>query len=207
MKFKEIPVDNYTLSRRRTVFGIGINDAKYKTFNNSMYCPYYVKWRNMLNRCYNDNNKNKPTYSGCTVCGEWLLFSNFKNWMTNQDWQGKHLDKDIINQGNKIYSPGDCVFVTQSINNPLTDNKRVNKEYPQGVFFNNKSGKYITTASVDGKTVHLGVFNDINGAALAYLSHKIEVISKIILTQSDERIAKGLSNHVANYRLRSRAFL
>jgi len=36
--------------------------------------------------------------------------------MERQDWEGKHLDKDILIPGNKIYSPDRCIFVSSLIN-------------------------------------------------------------------------------------------
>lgn len=60
--------------------------------------------------------KNKPTYEGCTVCDEWLYFSNFKKWFDENYIEGFQLDKDIIIRGNKVYSPQTCCFVPKEIN-------------------------------------------------------------------------------------------
>lgn len=114
----------------KLVQGFGINDADYVVSKyESWYeggerklkilwqCPYYVKWRSMLNRCYSARyHKNKPTYIGCYVCEEWLTFSNFKAWMETQDWERKELDKDLLMEGNKEYGPNFCVFISRELN-------------------------------------------------------------------------------------------
>ena len=108
------------------VCGVGINDADYvvKKFETIGYvdgkrkrklvwtCPYHRAWESMLKRCYSAKyQERQPTYKGCTVSDDWLTFSNFRAWMIAQDWEGKHLDKDLLFEGNKIYSTETCVFV------------------------------------------------------------------------------------------------
>ena len=121
---------------KKLVYGVGINDADYATqikktigYENGKQkqkliwsCHFYEKWKSMLERCYSERFKIKfPTYKDCTVCEEWLTFSNFKSWMEEQDWQGKELDKDLLVVGNKIYSPQTCCFLTKMINTFIMD--------------------------------------------------------------------------------------
>ena len=76
----------------------------------------------MLQRCYSEKWQERyPTYKGCSVSEEWHTFSNFKAWMEKQQWEGKQLDKDILFEGNKVYSPEPCVFVTRKTNMFTTD--------------------------------------------------------------------------------------
>lgn len=116
-----------------TTYGIGLNDVNYKVtlterlpcgkYAQVWRCPYYEKWHSMFMRCYSSYYLEKqPTYRGCVVCEEWLLFSNFRKWMVGQEWRipsGKalHLDKDFLVEGNKIYSPETCIFLHQRVNN------------------------------------------------------------------------------------------
>lgn len=75
-------------------------------------------WQSMLDRCYNEDYlSRRPTYRKCTVCEEWHLFSNFKEWFDSNYIEGYHLDKDILVLGNTIYSPATCVFIPNRINN------------------------------------------------------------------------------------------
>ena len=111
-----------------TVFGIGINDIK-----ESFQSPFYSRWKDMLRRCYDKNYiEEYPTYANCRVCDEWLTLSNFKHWMEQQDWEGNHLDKDIIGCG-KVYSPDNCIFIDPKINTLITDAGSIRGEYPLGV--------------------------------------------------------------------------
>ena len=97
------------MNPRKLVCGVGINDADYAVVEwetigyvngkqnqkRVWECPYYKVWGSMLKRCYSDKYQERyQTYKGCTVSEEWLTFSNFKNWMEKQDWEGKHLDKE-----------------------------------------------------------------------------------------------------------------
>ena len=74
-----------------------------------------------------------PTYKGCSVSEEWLRFSNFKRWMEKQDWDGKQLDKDILFEGNKVYSAETCVFVTSVVNSFTSDSGAKRGEWLIGV--------------------------------------------------------------------------
>ena len=132
---------------RKLVWNIGINDADYSVEKKTSWyengkqkqkrvwvCPFYEKWRPMLQRCYSEKFQNKrPTYKGCSVCQEWLTFSNFKAWMEQQDWYGKELDKDILFPGNKIYSPDTCIFVDQGVNKFLIESNAARGKYMVGV--------------------------------------------------------------------------
>ncbi len=153
--FPIIPADKMSFSRRRPVYGFGINDAKYKTqiiINGvKIICPYYLTWVSMIKRCYCKKTQlRQPTYRGCTVSKEWLLFSKFKAWMEKQEWNGKALDKDIINPGNTIYSEEKCLFVTGRINSLLNNHSRKRGKFPQGVNLYKKTNKYRAALSSNG---------------------------------------------------------
>ena len=169
---------------------IGINDASYivttKVDGKQTMCPYYSRWVNMIKRCYSDEYQARyPTYIGCSVCDEWLLFSNFKEWMTGLDWQGKELDKDILVQGNKIYSPDNCIFLTSAINSLLVANDADRGKYPQGVSFNKMKGKFGAQYRVNGKTKHLGHFDNPDEASAVYKKFKYQLIAEVSATQPE----------------------
>lgn len=79
----------------------------------------YRVWSGILSRCYSPKNQSYSRYGarGVYVCDGWLEFQNFAAWYYEQpkgeDW---HIDKDIISEGNLIYSPDTCTFVPPSIN-------------------------------------------------------------------------------------------
>lgn len=100
------------------VYGVGfVGDGKYKPSLNSKATKQYSTWTDMILRCYcaEFNNKNK-TYRDVTVCAEWHNFQNFAEWFDANYNEGMHLDKDIKIDGNKVYSPESCLFVSQTDN-------------------------------------------------------------------------------------------
>ena len=50
--------------------------------------------------------------------------------MEQQDYDGKHLDKDLLVCNNKVYSPETCVFVPREINQFLTKSNNSRGKYP-----------------------------------------------------------------------------
>lgn len=167
---------------------MGFNDADYqvtKTVNGKKeICPYYSRWHNMLKRCYCQKTlKKRPSYNGCYVCVEWLTFSNFKSWMEKQDWQGKHLDKDILIQGNKCYSPKTCLFVTNEVNNIMK--VKLSGILCSGVSFCNTSKKYKAYGSSKDKTIGLGSYDSYDEASHAYRVYKKNSIIELALKQEE----------------------
>ena len=151
----------------------------------------------MLRRCYSDKFfRKQPTYKECSVCNDWLTFSNFKAWMEKQDWKGKCLDKDIVHLGNKIYSPENCVFVSAALNNLFTDNRAIRGEYPIGVCFDKSTNRFVSNCNIDGKQKNLGRFDTVAEAAKAYLVCKVSHVRSIAEDyKHDERIYRGLINY------------
>jgi hypothetical protein len=159
----------------KLVYGIGLNDADYVTSSASKgKCPYYYRWLSMLERCYSKKFKARfPTYVGCVVCEEWLTFSNFKVWMEQQDWEGKHLDKDILGDG-KLYSPETCCFIGVALNTFLS--KRYGHKYPTGVFFSKVNKRFQAQCGnpMTGKPTYCGQYDTPEEAHEAWGKKKLE---------------------------------
>ncbi len=50
---------------KKTIYGVGTNDANYLVVNKGVRCPYYKKWSSMLERCFSKSlHKKHPTYIG-----------------------------------------------------------------------------------------------------------------------------------------------
>ena len=127
-------------------------------------------------RCYSESRlKRQPTYQDCFVCKAWLLFSNFRAWMKEQDWQGKQLDKDFLGDG-KVYRPETCCFVEQWLNLLFTDRSRARGNWPMGVDYHKPSQKFRTQLRVNGAHKHLGYFGTPQEAHRAYLKAKREYV-------------------------------
>jgi hypothetical protein len=186
--FIEISANKNSLAQRKLHLGVGINDALYRVNPkiNGKYqrCPYYRKWSSMLNRCYSTvfHAKN-PTYKDCTVYDEWLTFSVFKAWMEKQDWQKKDLDKDILFQGNKEYSPSTCLFVDPKINRLLGTNDSKRGDLPMGICFSERDKRFIAQCSVLGNRKCLGYYKTLDEAHSVYKRFKSKAILEIALKQ------------------------
>jgi len=180
----------------RLVQGVGINDANYKiravvSGLNVWKCPFYSKWENMLQRCYSEKFHNRiPTYRGCSVCKEWLLFSNFKAWMEQQDWKGKQLDKDLLVYQNKIYSPETCCFVSSEVNTFLTKRLNDRGDYPLGVVMYN--GKYKSRVVFKTQQINLGYYYQPLSVHREWQKAKIKYTKILQQEQTDLRVISGL---------------
>lgn len=121
-------------SKNKPIYGVGINDYDGFVKINTKLIKSYSIWFSMLTRCYSNKvQERQPTYIGCTVCDEWLYFSKFKKWFDKNYIEGFQLDKDILVEGNKVYSPDTCRFIPAYLNSILTDCKKARSELPIGV--------------------------------------------------------------------------
>lgn len=203
---------------RKLVRGVGVIDADYVVHKFEVdysgrkpsggykqklvwVCPFYQTWRNMLERCYSEKLQEKyPTYKGCSVDKEWLVFINFKSWMEKQDYEGNQLDKDILLQGNKFYSPDTCVFVSCAVNMFVIDRGNDRGEWPIGVYWNKSKGKFRARVAINGKLKHLGLFTCPQEAHKAWLAAKLELAYTLAAEQTDSRVAEALINRYTNYK-------
>ena len=166
----------------KNVHGVGTNDADYftqkfskskdssgKVVNTLLWaCPYYLRWKNMLARCYDQKRlKQFPTYEACSVSESWLLFSNFRDWCILQEETynitiaGLHLDKDILVEGNKVYCPECCVFVDPKINTFMLDSGSARGSCLIGTNLNKSKKKYEAWCRTphERKAEYLGVYD------------------------------------------------
>ena len=204
------------MKTRKLVCGVGINDADYVVKKQETIgyvngkrkqkliwvCPFYRTWKGVLERCYSTKTQdNHPTYRGCTVSDEWLTFSVFKNWMEKQDWEDNQLDKDLLIEGNKVYSPETCVFVSGMVNNFTIDGGAARGECPIGVYWNKGEGKFKSQCRnpFTKKQEHLGYFTCEQEAHQAWLKHKLGLAHELAAIQTDPRVAEALINRYTNY--------
>lgn len=205
---------------KKPVYGVGINDADYtiqrmitigyrvdgRPIQKLVWaCPFYAAWKGMLLRCYcTAQHKRRPTYIGCSVVEEWKTFSNFKAWMETQEWLGKHLDKDLLSPGNKVYGPTTCVFVSPRVNTFITESNKTRGEYQIGVS-KNKGAKQFCARVRDGSrtTVRIGYFKTPEEAHSAWLEAKLklarELAAELIAEGGDPRVAKAVVARYENY--------
>ena len=202
------------------VLGVGINDSTYVTEKRGYLderlpsgkkkrillwsCPYMSTWKSMLGRSYSTiiHSKN-PTYRGCTVCDNWLTFSNFRKWMETQDWEGKSLDKDLLFEGNKVYSPETCVFVPPIVNCFIISCAGGRGTHLVGSGIHKRTKKFRSRCCnpFTNKEEHLGLFVTELEAHLAWKSRKHTL--SCLLAQSkyvtDDRVRRVLLTRYQNY--------
>lgn len=92
-----------------------LTSKRFAKHNNSTH-PLYGVWTMMKQRCYNHNNKSYKNYGarGIKVCDEWKNdFITFYNWAIENGYKdGLTIDRLNVNED---YSPNNCAWVTQKI--------------------------------------------------------------------------------------------
>lgn len=149
----------------------------------------------MLKRCYSAKYQDKRhTYKGCSVSVDWMTFSNFKAWMQEQDWEDKHLDKDLLFEGNKIYSDETCVFVSPMVNKFVNDRGAARGKWLIGVYWNKKAGKFHSQCRnpFTRKNEFLGYFTCEQEAHQAWRKRKLELAHLLAAEQTDPRVSEAL---------------
>lgn len=189
---------------KKLILGVAFNDADYAVTKVGIVnskkkhvwiCPIYQKWVSMLARCYSKTYQARwPAYKGCSVCDDWLLFSNFYFWMKEQDWRDKCLDKDLLFAGNKIYSPETCCFIDTQTNNFLIDRKADRGSLMLGVTSRAGSGKFTARCMnpFTRKSCFIGDFKTEIEAHLAWKARKHEFALSLAEKQSDTRASAAL---------------
>lgn len=163
-----------------SVYSTGYEGVGEYSFKNNNKC--YNNWREMIRRGYSKKHKDRnPSYSGCCIIKEWHNFQNFAKWH-EENWK-KHmdstweLDKDILQKGNKTYSPETCCFVPKKINLLFVKNNIRRGELPIGV---NKSGKNFNAKIMkNNKEEDLGTFKTPEQAFQAYKTAKEAHIKEV----------------------------
>lgn len=184
----------------KTIYNIGcIGVGNYQIWDNDIKrnSPVYDIWSAMIERCY-INKKKYPAYYGIvTICDEWLVFQNFAKWYDENkyDCEGRlHLDKDILNPGNKIYSPENCILLPQRINELFSVCTRGKSDLPQGI------KKCVTGYSANYRGKSLGVYKTLRKACEVYIDKKEETI-RAVANEYKEIIPEIAYKALINYKM------
>lgn len=188
----------------KSILGVGIVGDKYPIRQNGKMTKEYLTWRNMLYRCFREDEKKRhPEYKDVTCCDDWLLFENFYEWIHAQEnfnkWYNENswdVDKDILFKGNKIYGPNTCCLVPTRINKMFSIHADKRGEYPIGVskHGNNFKARY-------GKR-NIGMYKTPEMAFQAYKEYKEEYIKQIAKQElSAGNITQRCYNAMKNYKV------
>lgn len=173
----------------KTVIGVGyIGVGKYAPTDGRKATIAYEHWRSMLLRCYCSKTQERcPTYLGYTVCESWFCYQIFAEWFYSSQFHscGYHLDKDVLPNKNKVYSPETCCLIPREINNTFNTNSRNKGKFPQGVQPQKNSKRFSAKVKVGGYYKYLGVFDTVEAACEAYKNGKEVRVKEVALEWKD----------------------
>lgn len=171
--------------------GVGLLGNSTSSDSNGNIKKSYNAWKNMIHRCYNPKeHKREPTYQNCSVCEEWIYYSNFEEWWDNNYYeinnQEMDLDKDILVKGNKVYSPQTCVIVPRDINLLFIKRNAKRGDLPIGVSYFKRDKKYAASIGKFGKQYYLGLYSTPIEAFEAYKQAKEQHIKDVAEKYKDK---------------------
>lgn len=159
----------------------------------------YRVWKSMMQRCYKEHfHTHHPTYSKCTVDSAWHNFNEFENWFNKNYIEDFYLDKDVLVQGNNIYSKDTCCFLPKEINSFC--NIKQNKKY-SGVK-ERPNNRFQSRIRFEGKELVLGTFSTKEKAFNKYINKKEEVLNLLIQKYKYElplKVVVALKNYNFRY--------
>lgn len=163
------------------ICGVGKNDVGQSDMK------LFSCWRGMIYRCYGKkpNGYNK-SYNDCTVIEAWHTLSVFSEWFYKNYVDGWQLDKDILSNGDKVYSPQTCCFVPREINMVLA------KKDAKGISFVKQAWK------VSYAGIYLGRYKTQHEARSVYNKAKanhIRELSEIFKSRLRDDVYMRLNNY------------
>lgn len=204
--FKEIaaPQVHIETKRKEKVCGVGTNDAPYYTSlevdGMTCYCPYYTRWKKMLNSCYSVKNGSGALRS---VCEEWQSFMGFRKWMEQQSWEGNELTHWLRVPGSTTYSPASCLFVSKRVRS-LFPSVRSKEGRPIGV--KKARGRYVVSCySIDRRYSYVGSYETLNEAVEAYVLAKEDEAKSVAYSQKDPLVTQAVLDYMSYFSTQQRA--
>lgn len=193
-----------------SVYDIGITGIKYPRSKNCKITREYDTWIHMLQRSIDNKCKERqPSYDTVSCCDEWLNYENFYEWLHNQPnfhkwYSGKRwaVDKDILNKGNKIYSPENCCLIPQNVNCLFLKREAERGKYPIGVRYKNDVGFIAGCHNpFTNKNEKIGSYSTPENAFyLGYKPYKEKIIKQVAQIEFDNgNITKECYEAMMNY--------
>lgn len=191
------------------IYGVGMTGNKYPTAIKRDPIKEYLTWHNIIQRCFTDRVKKKqPAYKDVTCCNEWLNYEKFYEWLHSQlnfdKWKNGSrwaIDKDILNKGNKIYSPENCCLIPQNVNCLFLKREAERGEYPIGVSYRNEGFLASCHNPFTDQREELGYYSTPEKAFYTYKAYKEDLIKQVAQIEFNkgnitERCYKAMMNYV-----------
>ena len=191
-----------------SVCGVGIIGIKYPVSIDCKKTKEYYTWQSMLQRSYSTLYKeNRIAYKDTTCCDEWLNYENFYEWLHSQPnfdkwYEGSRwaVDKDILNKGNKTYSPNNCCLIPQNVNCLFLKREAKRGKYPIGVQYTENGFLAKCRNPFLDKSVELGYYSTPEAAFQAYKIYKENIIKQVAQIEYNKgNITKRCYDAMMNY--------
>lgn len=188
-------------SKRKLIYGVGVNNYPTTTKVNGVECKSYRVWKDLLKRCYSASYKEKyQSYCDVSCDPVWLKYTEFCDNvgdMIGAFQDGYQLDKDLLGDGS-FYDYKNCCFLPDEINLSLTSRPRTSDTgLPIGVRL--VGSRYYARTSSNGKEVNLGYHNTAHEAFLAYKTYRekrIKFLAEKYKGVIDNRVYDALIKYV-----------
>lgn len=171
----------------KLIQGIGVNDYPGTVTENNSHKKFYEVWYSMLRRV----TKQTGYEARSTLCDEWKSLSKFKEWFDVNYIEGYELDKDLLIEGNSMYSPSTCCFVPKELN-CLFDFNRANTNIHTGIHIKKGGKPYYVQLRKHGIKTYVGRFSNLDEAIKAYnhakYSHAIEIVKTSNINQDIKNV-------------------
>lgn len=201
IEIEKIPASPGSLSKRKTMFDMYINDAPFNTSitrsGNRLNHEGYQAWIHMIHRSCGKVSTHYPSYQGVSVCDEWRYFMNFRSWWVENYREGWCLDKDLIGNG-KIYSPDVCIYIPQQLNKLLNVCSAKRGEVLLGVYKSGRNFGVAISNPISGRHERIGGFKTEQEAHATWRERKLRIISdmKGLMDSIDLRIFPSVVSKV-----------
>jgi len=128
-------------------------------------------WNDMVRRVTDTGRRKSKAYAFASICEDWYEFEKFSAWYVGYTHrkEGWVLDKDLLGNGSKIYSPETCCFIPHELNQMMVSCRVDSKGMP-GVF--PVRGKFCARVRARNVQHHIGTYETPDQAYSAYLDAK-----------------------------------